>query len=124
MEDKKKILIVEDDPAQRTVLSDRMKKEGYDIIVAEDGQVGLEKALSEHPNLILSDVIMPKRDGMSMLHELRQDSWGKNAKVFMLTNLMEKEKEATTEGVVEYLVKADVTMKECMDRIRQILEKE
>ena len=74
----KKILIVEDEGLLLEILETKFKKECFEVITARDGQAGLELALSQHPDLILLDIIMPKMDGMTMLKHLRADSVGKN----------------------------------------------
>ena len=76
---------------------------------AKNGVEGLALALKEHPDLILLDIVMPELDGMAVLSRLREDRWGKNARVLILTNLegdAEKTVHAITNGVFEFLVKS------------------
>jgi two-component system, OmpR family, alkaline phosphatase synthesis response regulator PhoP len=105
----KKILVVEDEAPLRTLLVAELKREGINAIGAKDGEEGLELALKEHPHLLLVDILMPKKDGLQMVKELRGDAWGKEAIVVLLTNLNDSEKivEALQYGTREYLVKAD-----------------
>jgi len=105
----KQILIVEDVSFLQKAMKVILKDAGYDVLIASNGEDGLNKAIKKHPDLILLDILMPKMDGMTMLKELRKDSWGKNAPVIILTNLNDKEKliEATKEHVVDYYVKSD-----------------
>ena len=70
---KNTILIVEDEVSQRKVLSAYLIKKGFAILEASDGEEGLRVALAEHPDVILLDVRMPKMDGMTMMHKLRED---------------------------------------------------
>ena len=109
MDQKKKILVVEDDKALRTVLVDRLAIDGFEVSEASDGEEGLAKALSEHPDLIMLDIVMPKMDGIEVLEKLRADEWGKEASVMMLTNLSDNTqiKKAASRGVEDYLVKAE-----------------
>lgn len=65
------ILLVEDDATLRFSLSMALKSEGYRVVVASDGDEGLERALREPPDLVLLDVMMPKRNGFEVLRELR-----------------------------------------------------
>jgi DNA-binding response OmpR family regulator len=81
-----KILIVEDDPQLQRMYMRRFVADGYQVSLAENGQVGLEKAKLEHPDLILLDIMMPVMNGLEMLKLLRQDDWGKEADVILLTN--------------------------------------
>ena len=107
--DKKKILIVEDEASLLNILMDTLITEGFDVHGEANGKDGLQRALTEQPDLILLDIMMPIMDGMAMLQELRKDTWGKDVPVMLLTNLSEAEKvaEATAHGVYDFLVKND-----------------
>jgi CheY-like chemotaxis protein len=63
-----RILIIEDEPAMRTVLTDLLASEGHRVIAASQGADGLERALAEQPDLILLDVMMPRLDGFALAH--------------------------------------------------------
>jgi two-component system alkaline phosphatase synthesis response regulator PhoP len=78
-----KILIVEDEAALATTLKDRLKKEGYAVTVARDGQQALEKATHEPFDLIVLDVMLPGQSGLKVCEKLRQDGWG--IPILMLT---------------------------------------
>jgi DNA-binding response OmpR family regulator len=123
MEKKKKILIVEDEETLRSALNNKLTFEGFAVLEAKNGREGLEIALSAIPDLILLDIIMPVMDGMTMLKKLREDKWGKEAKVFMLTNLSDTEKvaDAIAQGSFDYLVKTDWTLEDIIARIRKKL---
>ena len=115
-----KILIVEDEPAMLDVLSTKLTQAGLTVIIAENGQEGLNLALIQHPDLILLDIIMPVMDGMTMLRELRKDSWGRSAKVVLLTNLSEagKADESFEQGVYDYLVKSDWKLEDIVNKVK------
>jgi DNA-binding response OmpR family regulator len=117
----KKILVIEDDRVLRRVILDNLKSEGFIAIEAEDGVIGLETALKEHPDLMLVDVVMPRMDGIAMLEKLREDEWGKTAHVIMLTNLSDTEKIAfaAKKGVNDYLVKADWDIASIIDKVKE-----
>jgi two-component system, OmpR family, response regulator ArlR len=110
----KKILIVEDEAALLKVLNDKLVHEGFIVLEASNGEEGLKLALTEHPDLILLDVIMPKVGGLKMLQALRDDAWGKRVHVFILTNV-DKSKEIT-EGmnynVAKYFIKSDIKLED------------
>ncbi|MFA5830708.1 MAG: response regulator [Candidatus Paceibacterota bacterium] len=119
----KKILVIEDDRVLRRVIVDNLKAEGFTALEAEDGAAGLATAIAEHPDLMLVDVVMPKMDGIAMLGKLREDDWGKNAQVIMLTNLSDAEKisYAAKKGVNDYLVKADWDIASIIEKVKDRL---
>jgi len=121
----KKILIVDDDPIIQKSLGSKLEKEGFVVLSAKNGQKGLEEARKNHPDLILLDVVMPSVDGIAMLEKLRQDEWGKNAEVILLTNLRENEKvaKAMELGTFDFLVKADWSLLSIVERIKEKLNK-
>ncbi len=116
----KKILIVEDDDVLLSTLTDNLAQAGFEIIKAKDGDEGLAAAFREHPDLILLDILMPKMDGITMLKRMRDDAWGKDAKVIVLTNLSDKEKvaEVIAQGSYEYLVKSDWNIEDVIAKVR------
>ncbi|MBU0731937.1 response regulator [Patescibacteria group bacterium] len=120
---KKKVLIVEDERVLLTALSNKFTLEGFDVEMASNGQEGLNKALAEHPDMILMDILMPVMDGMTMLEQLRKDTWGKNAEVIILTNLADtgSVSEALDRGTFDFLVKSDWKMEEIVKKVREKL---
>jgi two-component system chemotaxis response regulator CheY len=82
----KKILVIDDDKLIREGLVALLKNAGQTVLEAGDGAEGLEKALSEKPDLVVTDVRMPKMTGLEMIEQLRVDAWGKNVPVIILTN--------------------------------------
>lgn len=119
----KKILIVEDELALLYALASQFDKKEFKVLQAVDGEEGLKSALDHHPDLILLDLLMPKMDGMSMLKELRKDSWGKDVKVIILTNLSDAEKidEALKQGTYDYLVKKDWNITQVIEKVKSSL---
>lgn len=121
---KKKILIIEDEVPFQKLLEEQMLKDGYNVSLASDGKEGLEKAKSEHPDLILLDLKLPIMDGLTVLNELREDGWGKTAKVIVLTNL-EPDKEILEKilaGRPElYLVKSNIKLSELREKVLNTL---
>lgn len=119
----KTILLIEDETALRGVLRDELVQEGFSVLEAKNGSDGLKVALHSQPDLIILDVIMPVMDGMTMLKKLRQDPWGKDAKVIILTNLNEMGKisEAVAGKTYDYIIKSDIKLVELMAMVRQRL---
>lgn len=118
-----KILIVEDELPLLKVLTDKFTAEGFTVIQAKDGSEGLAVALKEHPDLILLDIIMPVMDGMTMLKKLREDNWGQNAPVVMLTNLSDSKNvsDAIASGIGDFLVKSDWTLEDLLTKVKSRL---
>ena len=120
----KKILITEDERALREILQKKFSQEkDFEVLSAKNGEEGLELALSEHPDLILLDIIMPKMDGLTMLERLRRDAWGKTVPVIMLTNLSDELKvtEAIRRGSFDYLVKSDWNINDVVEKVKNRL---
>lgn len=120
----KKILIVEDELSLRSVLAEKLRLESFEVLEAKNGEEGLEISISQKPELILLDIVMPKMDGITMLEKLREDSWGKKVPVIILTNLSsgsEMSKSAENR-VSSYLVKTDWKLEDVVKKIKEILK--
>lgn len=123
----KKILVVEDELAYLKLLNSQLTEKGYQVIEAINGKIGLEKAKSENPNLILLDIRMPVMDGMAMLELLRKEETGKKTKVIILTNLEPDDKiigEVTRDQPTYYFVKSDVQFDVLLEKIKELLAEE
>ncbi len=94
--------------------------EEFKVLTAKDGKEGIDLALKERPHLILLDLLMPTMDGIAMLKQLRKDSWGKDVKVIILTNLQDREKvaEAVENRVYDYLVKSNWQLGDVRKRVQ------
>ncbi|MDP3725573.1 MAG: response regulator [bacterium] len=121
-EQKKKILIVEDDKILSSTLVLNLIAAGFDTIEARDGKEGLEYALTKKSDLILLDIVMPGMGGITMLKQLRKDEWGKRANVIVLTNYDAPEKLADVleEEVYDYMLKT-TSLEEVIRRVKQKL---
>lgn len=120
---KPSILVVDDEASLRKALSDKLISEGFTVLEAKNGEEGLAVALSSHPDLILLDIVMPVVDGITMFKNLRENEWGRDAKVIMLTNLNGSEEavDAIVWGTQDYLVKSDWNINDVVAKIRQRL---
>jgi len=119
----KKILFIEDESALQKTLGDTLKNEGYEVINALDGEIGLNLAKTQKPNLILLDLILPKMDGFEILEKLTQEEETKNIPVIVLTNLerMEDVNKAIELGAKTYLIKANYTLQEVVGKIKKAI---
>ena len=119
----KKILIIEDEAPLIQALAEALSAK-FDVIQANNGKLGLEKALSENPDFVLLDMVLPEMVGIEVLSHLRQDAKGKNIPVIILTNLtdLNLEMKARELGVEDYLVKANVSINTLTKNISKILK--
>jgi DNA-binding response OmpR family regulator len=124
MNEIKKVLVIEDEEPVRRAIISALKEVQCEVIESKDGQEGLDLALTRHPDLILLDLIMPKLAGQKVCEKIREDIWGKNAHIIILTNLDSKtEKDALIKmNVDDYLVKANYKLEEIIDRVRKVLK--
>jgi CheY-like chemotaxis protein len=97
--------------------------EKYDVVMAKDGQEGLDLARSDKPTVILLDVMMPKMNGFQVLEKLKSDPETKSTPVIMLTNLAgEQDAEtALAKGAVKYIVKSEYEPKQVADMVKEII---
>src|SRR5262249_50832198 len=119
-----KIMLVEDDNNLREIYEARLLAEGYEIVSAEDGEQALALAVKEKPDLIISDVMMPKISGFDMLDILRSTPETRNTKVIMMTALSQAEDKARANklGADRYLVKSQVTLEDVAKVAREVLQ--
>lgn len=124
-EEKKKILIVEDDKSLREMYQLRLSINGYDVLEAGDGEEGLNLAIKEKPNLILLDVMMPKMSGMDVLDILKSTPETKDIPIIVLTALMEESVKAKglVYGADDFLVKAQTMPGQVVEKIEALLAK-
>jgi CheY-like chemotaxis protein len=118
-----KILLVEDDKSLREIYGVRLLAEGYDIVSAGDGEQALAMAIKERPQLIVSDVMMPKISGFDMLDILRSTTETKDIKVIMMTALSSEDQRARGEalGADRYLVKSQVGIEDVVRTVHDVL---
>lgn len=122
-ENKTKILFVDDDSFLRRVYETELAEQNYEVILAVDGQDGLDKARSTDPNLIILDMIMPKKNGFEVLTELQSDPQTSHIPVIILSNLgqaADKQKGMDL-GASDYLVKDSTTLGIIVEKIEHIL---
>jgi DNA-binding response OmpR family regulator len=116
----KTILIIEDETDIREAMAEAVEQAGFAVLTAENGQVGFDKAVAEKPDLILLDIVMPIMDGHEVLQKLRQDPWGKDVKVIMLTSMDDVQNIASAhEGAItDYIIKAHASLDEIVNKVR------
>src|SRR6185436_1338447 len=118
-----KILLVEDDNNLREIYEARLQAEGYEIVSAPDGEAALVVAKKEKPDLVVSDVMMPRISGFEMLDILRNTEGLKDVKVIMLTALGQAEDKTRADslGADKYPVKSQVTLEDIVKSAAELL---
>lgn len=119
-----KILLVEDDKSLREIYGVRLLAEGYDIVSAGDGEEALAMAIKERPELIISDVMMPKISGFDMLDILRSTTETRDIRVIMMTALSSDDQRARGEqlGANRYLVKSQVGIEDVVRTVHEVMD--
>lgn len=118
---KLKILIAEDRKPMAKALALKLERAGYQVQIAEDGEIALDFLKKDKFNIVLLDLVMPKVDGFTILAEMQ----ARNIKtpVIVLSNLSqdEDERRAKELGAVEYFIKSDIPINEVVKRVSNIL---
>jgi len=122
---KEKIALIEDDLILSKVLFEELREAGYEVVRAYDGESGLQLLLDEKPNLVLLDLLLPKRNGLSVLKDFREQEENTHTPVIVLTNSVELHDVAgaVESGAEMYLIKSDQNIKDIISTIQQQLDK-
>lgn len=123
MKVKPKILIIEEDRFLRKIYKNKFTKAGFEFREAISGDEGLNKACSEKPDLVLLDLMLPKKSGFDVLVELKRDKATKKIPVIILSNLAQEEdiKRTLSLGARDYLIKTEVSLSDVIDRVKKCL---
>ncbi len=118
-----KIAIIEDDAAISQMYRIKFETEGYEVETAENGKIGLALIEDMKPDIVLLDLMMPEMNGEEMLTLLRKETWGKDVKVIILTNMGESEAPASikTMGVEAFILKANMTPRQVAELVKEHL---
>lgn len=116
-------MIADDESLIRQAYTDGFTRAGFDVQTAVDGVEALEKIHSAPPEIILLDIIMPRKTGFDVLKELKSDSKLKSIPVVILSNLSQAtdEVEVRRLGASDFFVKSDFSLKELVDRVRDMM---
>ena len=122
---KVKVLIIEDEEMLVNMYISKFEKEGFETEKALNGKKGIDKTKKVKPNIILLDIIMPEMDGFMVLKELKADPATKKIPVIMLTNLGQDEdiEKGNKLGAKDYLVKANLTPAQVVNKVKETLKK-
>ncbi|OIP65259.1 MAG: hypothetical protein COV32_03330 [Candidatus Yonathbacteria bacterium CG10_big_fil_rev_8_21_14_0_10_43_136] len=123
MEEKKRIIIVEDDAVLRDVLSEKLQKSGYVVDTAEDGIIAMEKIHAVKPDCVLLDILMPRKSGIEVLEDLHADPNLSSIPVIIISNSGQpvEIKRAQELGAKEFLIKAVFDPNEVLEKVEKVL---
>jgi DNA-binding response OmpR family regulator len=120
----KRILVVEDDRFLRKAAEAALRRSGFTVLVAADGEEGLRVARAEIPDLVLLDLIMPGLQGFEVLKLLKAEAATSAIPVIVISNLGQDSdvKNALDAGAIDYLVKANLALDDLVKRVRTLVE--
>ncbi len=124
---KKKVLLIEDDEILSKTLQEFLIAENFETAVAPNGEIGIKMAQEEKPDVIVLDIILPKKDGYEVIQELKKESSSaKNIPVILLTNLggFNDVEKAMKMGATTYLTKSDYSLEDIANKIKDVLRKD
>ena len=121
----KTILLAEDDRFLRRACETKLKQCGFDVRVAVDGEEALTFAREQAPDLLLLDLLMPKRDGLSVLKALKADAATSAIPIVIISNSSKdlEMQNASDLGAVDYWIKSNLSLQELCDRVQRLLGK-
>ena len=119
----KKVLVVEDDVFLAQLLTNRIAKVGVQVLRAADGEEGIKMIKQSRPDLVLLDLILPKKSGFELLEDMRSDPSTQGTPVIIVSNLGQESDVARGRelGAVEYFVKAKTSIDGLVERVKTIL---
>lgn len=122
---KPKVLLAEDDPFMVTLLSEALGKDGFDVILAGNGEDAVRQFPETRPDVLLMDILLPKKSGLDALREIRALEGGANVPAVILSNIEDPTyvREAEELGVKAYLIKANMQLPEIVAKVRETLRR-
>jgi CheY-like chemotaxis protein len=116
-----KVLVVEDDAFLLRAYMAKLQSSGFDVQTATDGEEAMAAMTAYAPDVVLLDLVMPRKDGFQTLQEIRQQEAFKNTPIFVVSNLSQKEEleRAKQLGATELLLKSNLSMSELVDKIHK-----
>lgn len=120
----KKILVAEDDKFLSSAYRVKLTKAGFEVQMAFDGNEALTALQNFTPDIILLDLIMPSKDGFTVLAEIKANEAWKNIPVIVASNLGQKEdiEKSRQLGAIDFIVKSDLSLEGVIEKINKILE--
>lgn len=124
IQNKKKVLLIEDDQQISKVYEIQLKKEGVVTVVSRDGDEAVEIFSKENPDLVVLDLMLPKRDGFGVLEYIRKVEKNKKVPILVISNLGQKgdRLRAMELGATSYMIKVDHPIKDIINTIKEHLQ--
>jgi two-component system, OmpR family, response regulator len=121
MEPKKTILVMDDDLALQTVLEIALREAGYEVILANDGQEGIEKLTTLNPDLVISDIMMPQMDGVETFQRIKEQLQDNGIPIFIMTALTRKPWFADLEAEGAVIIQKPFEIDQLLGLVRDML---
>lgn len=120
----KKITIAEDDQFLSNAYRVKLTKEGYEVIMTADGEELMESLKKEKPDLIILDLLMPKKDGFEALKEIKADATLRDVPVIIASNLGQTNDidQGIKMGANDYIVKSDLSLEDLVAKIKNLIK--
>ena len=118
-----KILLVEDDRFLIKAVYTKLTQKGFEVVLANDGDEAISKAKTEKPELVLLDMVLPKKSGFEVLRELKGNPETASIPVFILSNLAQDQdiQEGKALGAEDYIVKSNTSLSAIVDKVANFL---
>ena len=126
MADKKaKVLMIEEDRFLRKIYRDKLSRLGFEFLEATNGEEGLNKVIFEKPDIVLLDLILPRKSGFDVLVEMKKNKESKNIPVIIFSNLSQESdiKRGLSLGAQEYLIKSETSLSDVVDKVKELAVK-
>ena len=119
-----KVLLVDDDIALQTVVSAALTQGGFEVVSANDGKTGIDKAKSEKPDIILLDQVLPDISGNNILKTLKADDETKGIPIAMLSNFSQNNlvQEAIQAGALDYILKYQIEPADLVQKLNSLIK--
>ena len=119
----RKILLVEDDRFLIKAVYTKLTQKGFEVVLANDGDEAISKAKAEKPELVLLDMVLPKKSGFEVLRELKGNPETASIPVFILSNLAQDQdiQEGKALGAEDYIVKSNTSLSAIVDKVANFL---
>ena len=120
---KPKLLLVEDDPFMMSLMADAFSRDGFTVVFADNGEDAVKQVLQEKPDIAVMDILLPKKNGIEAIRDIRASPSGAHLPIVVVSNLEDASyiTDAQKLGVKAYLIKANVQIPEIVAKVKEVL---